>query len=129
MSGVLPRVGDVGDMSASERSVHRFAGERFATVDRPSDEERFVPPALSELPSLYAQTMSEHDPEAPVPRFRKSWFQGLLLSGGWLDDGGNDGLGISHAEVQLRSGIPLEVSITSWPSARAFASIRFVVPP
>ena len=73
----------------------------------PSDEERFEPPALSELPPYYAQSMTEYDPEAPVPRFRKSWFQGLLLSGGWLDDGGSDGLGISHAEVQLRSGIPL----------------------
>ncbi len=73
----------------------------------PREEQLFEPPALSELPPSYAQSITELDPEAPVPRFRKSWFQGLLLSGGWLDDGGSDGLGISHMEVQLRSGIPL----------------------
>jgi hypothetical protein len=73
----------------------------------PSEDQLFEPPAMEALPPTFSESMADWDPEAPVPRFRKSWFQGLQINSGWLDDGGNDGLGISHVEAQLRSGLPL----------------------
>ena len=73
----------------------------------PLEEAWLEPPGIESLPPNFSAPMESWDPEAPVPRFRKSWFQGLQLSTGWLDDGNTDGLGITHFEAQLRSGIPL----------------------
>lgn len=95
----------------SGRACAQFIeSDALLTDESPLPFGMLEPPSTEELPQYFEEDFEGNrfdDAELPVPRFRKSWFQGLLLSSGWLSDTSEDGLGISHLDVQLRTGLPL----------------------
>lgn len=95
----------------SGRACAQFIeSDALLTDESPLPYGMLEPPSTEELPHYLEEDFEGNrfgDAELPVPRFRKSWFQGLLLSSGWLSDTSEDGLGISHLDVQLRTGLPL----------------------
>ncbi len=58
---------------------------------------------------LIENAFTEIDPEAPVPRFRKSFYQGAELRGGYMLDlgGGADAVNQTFEEARIAFGVPL----------------------
>jgi hypothetical protein len=70
--------------------------------------DRFRSEPIDELPFVHPPHCPCCVNEQPVSRFRDGFYQGSSLTGGYLSDGGNDKLAISHYEATVRFGIPID---------------------
>lgn len=70
--------------------------------------DRYFAAPIEEAPYVHPPHCPCCINETPITRFRKSFYQGTSLTGGYMSDGGSDALSIAHYEATVRFGVPLD---------------------
>ncbi len=79
------------------------AQDALAQNTAPANGEQL---SVEEEPYAYIEEIDE-PPERTLQRFRKSFFQGFRLSGGWIGSGAENDLNISHLSTSTSFAVPL----------------------
>jgi hypothetical protein len=66
-----------------------------------------APDGGSDTPRNRALELVRRSDDDAVRRYRKGFFQRLRFSGSWIDQGGDDGLGVTNLDTALTVAIPL----------------------